>query len=83
MKEPWEVFGDIYWEMRRKKGHDMAIVDAIASFLFEMERRKDAGAQRALASLKLATDAWDRQGGGDRMELREKLKHAWTDAMLG
>jgi hypothetical protein len=79
MKEPHEVFADIYLERLRVETHDLAVVKAFAAVLFDLQSRGLHRYQDAGARLKLAADEWHSKGGSDVAELRERLRHEWTD----
>ena len=60
----------------------MAIVEAVAAFAFDAQRRSESNATLGLAKLKQAADSWNESGRTDRTELSERLRHAWTDFVL-
>jgi hypothetical protein len=82
MKQLWEVFGDEYAAALKTTNHESAVVAAILAFSYESQRRNDNKASGGLGDLKLAADRWSSSGSGDRIELREILRHAWTDFVL-
>ncbi len=82
MKEPWQIWADEFWRARKSKQHEMAIVDAIASVAFHMAERGRSDYSELIGGFTKTTDAWAKHGGGDWDQLRESLRHEWTDHEL-
>lgn len=83
MKEPWQIWTDEYWRARKKKkSHDMAIVDGISAVAFHMAKGGRADYGQLIARFKSATDAWAQRDDGNWDDLRETLRHIWTDHEL-
>jgi hypothetical protein len=82
MKEPWNVFADLYLEALRSSPHEMAVIQPIAAMIHDFQNRKQSVPADGIGHLKNAADRWHLGGSEDRVALREALKHAWTDWAL-
>lgn len=81
MKLPSEVFFEIYQEARESQSHDIAVVEALAAVLFDLQARGMRQYSELGVRFKLAANARKSERVPFSV-LRERLHQEWTDWSL-